>query len=154
MISRKCERGGCVLFLILAFSIHTIPGFGQDKDVKQYENASFINIANANQIDSYENSPGSVVVYFYASMIRGDEKWKKVMIPEKKWSEVLKSKMEDYRQWKFHQFKLVKKQKAAENRYWIEVFMEIEFKGEKDSGNDDVTVEKIKGKWRITSVPT
>jgi hypothetical protein len=36
----------------------------------------------ANRVHTYENEARSILTYFYASFMRGDEKWRKVVTPD------------------------------------------------------------------------
>ena len=117
-------------------------------------NAPMLDNTNAKTIKSYENTPESVVTYFYASKIRGDDKWKEVMIPESEWDERVKYKVEKYSKWTITKFQLREKKKSGETSYYIKIYMEIEVDGKKDGGEDTVTVKMINGKWTIISIPT
>lgn len=119
-----------------------------------YENPLLIDSTNAHTIQSFENTPESIVTFFYASKIRNDEKWKKVVLPEPERSNRLKSKLEKYDKWKFIKFRLVSKKIYSDTDLGIKINMEIEVGGEKEKGEDVVEVNLIDGKWMITSVPT
>ena len=143
------------LLLTLFIAFHITISFSQSDSISEkYENSQLITIENAHKIDSLKNTPASIVTYFYASKIRKDNKWKKVIPLEENRSERLKRKLITYSKWTITQFKLVSKTSYEKDKLWIKVFFEIEYKGQKDSGTDDVTVELINGKWVITSVPT
>ena len=95
-----------------------------------------------------------MVNYFYASRIRGDEKWKNVLQPENEWSDRLKYSLEKYEKWKFTNFHLVKKKRYSEAGWWIGVYFEIEVNGKTDGGNDEVTMEFNGSEWIIVGLPT
>ncbi|OQX97413.1 MAG: hypothetical protein B6I20_12710 [Bacteroidetes bacterium 4572_117] len=118
------------------------------------DNQQLIDSTNTQNFMEFENTPESVVNYFYASKIRNDSLWKNVLPLEKEQSLRLKSKLVKYSQWKFHKMKILQKKAFAENAFWIKIFMEIEYKGQKKSGKDELDVQLINGKWTITSVPT
>lgn len=109
---------------------------------------------NASTITSYPNTPEGVVAYFYASKIRDDQNWEKVVPKVPQQSNRMIRKLIKYKKWKFLKYKFVSKKEKGEDKVEIKIFMEIEINGKKDSGKDDVLVEKIKGKWTITNIPT
>lgn len=142
----------------------TLIAFGQTTEKKRDNNLSEvilfkdsleINIKNASQFKSFDSSdPASLVSYFYASRIRKDNKWKDVLKPEDQWDETMKKKLEKYSEWQFNKFMLVKKQLESANTMYITIYMEIEVKGKKDGGTDQVTLKKQGDKWIIVRVPT
>lgn len=113
-----------------------------------------ITTANASQVQAYDNTPESVVMYFYASMIRNDKAWEKVCPPEPKQSKMFRGKMEEYSSWNFTKYRFVKKEEFEKDSYYVTIYMAIIFEGKEDDGEDQVTVEKIDGKWMVTDVPT
>ncbi len=143
------------ILTILVFSFLTQAAFSQqDDDWIVYEDAVLIDSSNASSIKDFENTPESIVTFFYASKIRNDNEWLKVIPEEGDRSERLNRKLEEYENWTFTKFKLVSKMESSEKQLWIKIFMEIVYEGGVDSGTDEVTVELIDGKWIITSVPT
>lgn len=113
-----------------------------------------ITIQNAKQVTAFDNTPESVVMYFYASMIRKDKEWEKVCPKEGKQTKMFRGKMEDYSSWTFAKYRFVKKEEFEKDKYWVTIYMSIIYEGKPDDGEDQVTVEKINGKWLITEVPT
>lgn len=141
------------LALLSCLSIHV--GAQTEYTFAPYEDPVLITQANAQGIDTFDSSiPESVVTYFYASKIRGDRSWEEVLPDKKSRSERLKRKLLAYEEWKIIQFKLVGQAEAAKNKLWVKIFMVIEYQGKTESGEDEVTIERIDGKWIITSIPT
>lgn len=123
-----------------------------DKGWTKYKAPKLIDASNARKVKRFKNKPASLVTYFYAAKIRQDNKWQKVL--PKNRSERLRRKLKEYEEWKFTKFKLVSKKEYEPGKMWVKIFMEIEYKGRKDSGMDEVTLERVKGKWIIVSIPT
>ena len=143
------------ILAIFVFSFLTQTAFSQqDDDWIVYDDAVLIDSSNASSIEDFENTPESIVTYFYASKIKNDDDWNNVLPEEGDRSKRLNRKLKEYENWTFTKFKLVSKMESGENQLWIKIFMEIVYKVGVDSGTDEVTVELIDGKWVITSVPT
>lgn len=139
-----------ILFCFIACST-----FAQENnDWFFYDDSPTIDISNAGEFTTRENTPGSVVQYFYASRIRQDKDWEKVLPLKKDRSERLKGKLEKYENWTFTQFRLIGKLEYEPNKYWVQIFFEIEINGRKDSGKDEAEVTLTDGDWVIVSVPT
>jgi len=109
---------------------------------------------NAKSVTSFENTPESVVTYFFASKIRTDNEWEKVCLPKEKRSDKFTRGLKEYDSWIFTKYKYVDTKEFEKNKLWVKIYMEITFKGDSDSGEDEVTVELVDGKWLITEVPT
>lgn len=113
-----------------------------------------ITVDNAKQVTSFDDSPESVVMYFYASRIRKDNEWEKVCPPADKRSERLNRGLTEYNNWTFTKYHFVKKEEENPNKLWLTVYFSIIYEGDTDDGEDQIQVEKIDGKWLITEVPT
>lgn len=142
-------------FYTLIFSVFTMFTYAQSDYVwEEFKNPKTLNKDNAGSIKSFENTPESLVCYFYASKIRQDDKWKEVLPDPSKWSERLKHKIKTYENWKITEFRLVSKTEYEDGKVWVKIYMTLEIDGKTESGTDEATVELINGKWVITSVPT
>ncbi len=114
-----------------------------------------ITSANAKEVTAFENTPESVVMYFYASLIRDDNDWQKVCPAEEKQTKMFRGKMGDeYSQWTFNKYRFVKKEEFQKDRYYVTIYMSISINGKEDDGEDQVTVERIGDKWMVTDVPS
>ncbi|MDH4129717.1 MAG: hypothetical protein OEV44_13230 [Spirochaetota bacterium] len=104
------------------------------------------------------NTPEAAVVYFYASKIRDDDEYKKVLPPieslSKRNKRKLKYKLEKMSKWKFIELKLVKRKKINKTQYWIKIYMKVSIKGRIDQGTDEAEVSFINGKWYLSMPPT
>lgn len=111
---------------------------------------------NAVKITTFsDDDPESMILYFYASHIRGDNRWRKVVPIESEWSNRLKYQLKEYQSWKLIRFRLVNKiKKFSSNRLWIKVYFTFEVNGHEDGGEDEVILEQQNGKWIIIEVPT
>jgi len=143
-------------YLIAIFLSLIITNAFSQSDYKweEFEDPLMIDKTNAKKVKKYENTPESVVTYFYASRIRGDNKWEKIIPPEAERSDRLERKLETYAKWNITKFHLVSKTEYEKNKYWVKVYFEIEINGKTDSGTDEATVILKNGKWIISSVPT
>ncbi len=138
-------------FLLLIVSI----SFSQnDETWELLSDAPLITTQNAPEISRFKNNPESIITYFYASKIRQDNLWREVLPKEKNWTERLRYKVKKYENWTIKEFQLRKKNEYEKDKMWVEIFMKIEYQGKTDSGTDEVELEKIEGKWVITSIPT
>lgn len=147
------KKHGIALFFIL-FSWVTYAQKNDENTWVKYPNTVLIDIKSAQKIKEFENTPASLVTYFYASRIRKDRKWKKVLPKEKLWSRRLVSALREYKNWTFTKFRLVSKKEHSSGKIWLKIWIEIEYKGCKDSGTDEVSLELIDGKWVIVDLPT
>ncbi|MBI2901622.1 MAG: hypothetical protein HYY17_15675 [Planctomycetes bacterium] len=100
------------------------------------------------------DSPEAAVVHFYASRIRGDEKWKEALPPREKWDKSLERKLAKMEKWVFKKMQLVGRKKVGEDEWYVKIYMEVEIEGKKDSGKDTATVRRIEGKWYVARPPT
>ncbi len=125
-----------------------------DETWELLSDAPLITTQNAPEISSFENNPESIITYFYASKIRQDNSWREVLPKEKNWTERLRYKVKKYENWTIKEFQLRKKNEYEKDKMWVEIFMKIEYQGKTESGTDEVELEKIDGKWVITSIPT
>ncbi len=153
-VLKGCKLKGNLVLIFLFCSIGISLSAQKGNEWITNENPMLVDSTSAKSHMEFENTPESIVNYFYASKIRNDSLWKKVLQPEDQQNSRLKVKLDKYKKWKFHQIKILRKIEHKENAYWIKIFMEIEYKGKKNSGTDDVEVQKINGRWVITSVPT
>lgn len=113
-----------------------------------------VTIENAKDVNTFQNTPESVVIYFFASRIRKDKEWEKVCPTPDKRTDELKRGLEEYNKWTFTKCRFVEKKEFEKNKFWVKVYMEINIDGETDNGEDEATVEFIDGKCVITDVPT
>lgn len=148
------------ILLIIPFLIFSGISFSQEEPTERIwekiENAPVIDTKNATTFSSYENTLESVVNYFYASQIRKDTEWEKVVpLPEDR-TERLQSKLKTYKEvWTITTFHLVSKTQTSTNRFMVRVYFEITGPdGRKDGGVDTAEVRLMDGKWVITSIPT
>lgn len=147
------------LVLILSFLILSGLSFSQEQTEpiwEKIENAPVIDAKNAATFSSYENTLESVMNFFYASQIRKDTEWEKVVpLPEDR-TERMQSKLKRYEEvWTITSFYLVSKTQTSTNRFMVRVYIEITGPdGRKDGGVDTAEVRLIDGKWVITSIPT
>lgn len=133
-------------------------GYEQSQNTSNWhacENKTVISQYNAPNITELDRSNlESVVRYFYASRMRGDDDWKKVLPPEDQWTDRLHYKIDKYAGWNFVEVRLVEKKEFDPGQWWVKIDMSIEVNGETDGGMDEVTVEFDGENWVITSVPT
>lgn len=136
--------------LIIAFAILA----ACSPKVKALPADTEITMLNAADVKAFDNTPESVVMYFYASMIRKDKAWEKVCPSEQKQSKMFRGKMEEYSSWNFTKYRFVKKEEFEKDSYYVTIYMSIIYEGEEDDGEDQVTVTKMNGKWMVVDIPT
>ena len=98
-------------------------------------------------------SPEAAVVHFYASRIRGDDRYKEVLPPGWEQSGMLRRKLGKMSTWTFHEVTLLKRKKI-DHGYWIKLRMTIGYRGRTKTGTDEASVNRINGKWYVTRPPT
>lgn len=135
-----------LFFLPILFSFAMQPQWVKCKNQKTYDSVS------AKEVKTFiSGDPESMVIYFYASMIRKDDKFKKVLPKD---CGRLENDLKEYSTWKFKKFYLKESMKETKDRMYIKIYFEIEFEGGIDTGTDEVTLELINGKWQIIDLPT
>lgn len=118
------------------------------------EPAPVITVQNAAEYKTYENTPESVLNFFYASRIRKDKEWEKVVpMPENR-SEELDLELERYGTWTITSFHLVSISVVKHTKAFVKVYFKIEMNGKSEDGVDTARLKIIDGKWTIISVPT
>lgn len=124
-------------------------------DWSEYANPKMYTASNAKEVTSFSTKdPESMLIYFYSSRIRGDDKWMEVLPPKEQWSSRLKYSIEKYENWKFTKFQLRRKKKYAEKSWWFDVYFEIEVQGQKDDGTDECDLRSNGTSWKIADLPT
>jgi len=141
-----------LLFILIAIFSFSGSYAQPDIDWEPIKDAPTITTANAQKIKKYKNTPESLLTYFYASKIRQDKKWQKLLPTDR--SKKLNYALEEYEEWTFTKFRLVSKAKSPSGTLWVKIFMEIEYKGRVDSGQDEAALKLEKGKWVIVSLPS
>lgn len=127
----------------------TRPGTG---GFVEYVDAPTITAGAAGGLAPGTASPEAAVTHFYASRIRGDERWREVLVAKP--SGRLDRTLAELDGWKFRSFRLVGRKDKSEAAAWVKVWFEIEAGGGVDSGTDEVGVVKVGNEWRIDSVPS
>jgi hypothetical protein len=112
-----------------------------------------IDAGNAGSVTSFdENDIESMVTFYFASRIRGDQDWRKVLPDSTQWSDRMKHSIARHNEWKFVEFQN-KKLYTGNYGTYVKVHFTIEYKGRQDGGDDDVELEKQDGRWIIAKVP-
>lgn len=118
----------------------------------EYVDAPTIDAAAARQLAPGDASPEAAVSHFYASRIRGDGRYREVLVAPP--SSRLERGLAELDDWKFRRFRLVGVKERAPGSLWVRVWFEIEVGGKSDGGTDEVGLRQVDGRWRIESVPT
>ncbi len=107
-----------------------------------------INEKNAHRIRSFdETNIESMVTFYFASRIRNDEQWRKVLPDSSEWSSRMKHSIAKHNQWKFVEFKNLGIYKGQYGTY-VKVYFMIEVNGKKDGGKDDVELRRENDRWK------
>lgn len=143
-----------IAFLFTLFTWGACAQTNEDTPWIAYKKAPLIDATSARKVNRFKHTPAALITYFYASRIRQDKRWKKVLPKKKQWSRKLKYAIKEYSNWVFTKFKLVSKKEYSSGKMWVKIWIEIEYKGRKDSGTDEVALELKNGKWVIVGLPT
>jgi len=117
-----------------------------------YVDAPRLDRSGARAVSPGDASPEAAVTHFYASRLRGDARWREVLVSPP--SARLERALAELEEWQFHSFQLVGRKERAPGSLWLRVRFEIEVEGDRDSGTDEVGVREVDGSWRIESVPS
>ncbi|MBD3636501.1 MAG: hypothetical protein HUJ25_04095 [Crocinitomicaceae bacterium] len=108
---------------------------------------------NAGDFQTFSRSDViSMVDFYFASRIRGDEKWRDVLPPEEEWSSKMKRSVESHDKWEFLEYK--NNGLKNDNERYVTVYFKISFNGKTDDGTDEVEVKKLGNEWMIKKVPS
>jgi hypothetical protein len=143
------------IILTLLLGIFAFPAFSQSSYTwKEFPNSKEITVANAGEVKTFENTMQSVVDYFYASRIRKDSEWEKVVPVAAERSERMLRELTKYDTWTITKYHIVSSTEFEPGKFWVKIYMEISIDGRTKGATDEADVELINGKWVITSVPT
>jgi hypothetical protein len=117
-----------------------------------YRDAPTLDRSSAAGVYPGDASVEAAVTHFYASRLRGDDRYREVLVPSP--SDRLERGLDEYDDWTFRAFRLVGKKETAGGGTWVKVWFEIEVDGDTDDGTDDVSVEPVDGALRIAEVPS
>lgn len=134
--------------LTCTFSLLALISFSQEIN----ENDTITKL-NAQLITSFDKSDiESMVTYYFASRIRGDEKWKEVLPDPSLWTDRMIYSIEKHNQLNFTKYKNLGFYEGEYGAY-VKVFIWVEMNGKSDGGIDDVTLKQENGQWIIWKVP-
>lgn len=124
-----------------------------------YVDSKIIDINSAKGLFPGQASPEAAVTHFYASFIRGDQRYREVLPgyyhqDVQQTPEALRRRLQEYEKWKFERVQLFQRKHVPPNVYWVQVYMEVSFQNESESGTDEIMVQKIDGEWYVVSPPT
>src|SRR6478735_1257235 len=147
------KRTFFLLFLIPVFGFFVLP----QPDVWTACTKTTLSDATAAKgITSFDRKdPESMIIYFYASMVRKDGKWKDVLSDEKEYNSDMKRTLEKYKTWDVNKFQLVKYMNTEENKRYVKIKITLVENGViQKAGTDDVTVQMKDGQWAIVELPS
>lgn len=111
-----------------------------------------INSENAHEITSFDfKDPISLIDYYYASRIRGDEQWRKVVGPPESWSGRMQRTLEKQKSWNYLAYE--NKGFQGNSEKYITVYFKVSINGRTDAGENEVEVKKNGDEWVIVKVP-
>lgn len=134
-----------ILTLILIFQL-TI-NYAQES--KSYS----ITIDNAKSFKTFNKTDiGSMVDYYFASRIRGDQEWKKVLPDSSLWSSRMSGSIAKHNKWTFINYKNLG---LHNSDYGASFKVDFCIQGQTDTecGEDSVEISKNGDEWIITKVP-
>jgi hypothetical protein len=110
---------------------------------------------NAKDFMAHQSTPESVMNYFFASQIRRDKLWEKVVMREYWRGDLMQAQLDQYEKVEIIKFKLVSIAATVPNRrFWIKVDMEIKAAGKVKEITGDAEIIVLGGDWVILSLPT
>ncbi len=142
-----------IALFLLSITLAVEAGFATHNKVC-YETTEPIIIlpTNTDEYINLENSPISVVSYFYASRIMNNRKWVKVVSKISSQDERLRNKLEEYEKWKIFKVTVLDITKLTEKVYLAKIFVETEINGKQQSIEDILTITLVNNNWLITSL--
>ncbi len=96
-------------------------------------------------------TPEAAVVTYLASRIRGDERYREVMVAD--CERRCQRGLAEHDTWTFLEFRLVSRGQE-QDRLYFKAWFKITYEGDEDEGTDDFTLIRENGEWRIAEVPT
>lgn len=99
-----------------------------------------------------DTSPEAAVVHFYASRMRGDQRWEEVL-PSKR-SDTLTRKLGRMAEWKIESLRLVARKPRGAGRFYVKIAMDITRGGKTVAYRDDATVEREGERWVVARPPS
>lgn len=111
-----------------------------------------INKNNAFSFTSFDrNSIASMLSFYYASRIRGDEEWQAVLPPLNERSGKLNRAIEKHNHWKFEAFKVEGFQNESDKYFTI--YYKVIIDGKQYEGHNEAEVQKTEDGWVIKTLP-
>jgi hypothetical protein len=119
----------------------------------QYNLGDTLTPQNAAQITTFDTLDiNSMVTYYFASRLRGDDLWRKALPDSSQWTERMKYSLNRHGQWQFLQV-VNHGLKFYQHLAYVEVYMHIAVNGEEDDGVDEVEIDIENGHYIIIKVP-
>ena len=130
-----------------------------------YDQPIALNAGNVEGLAPGQQTPEAATVHFFASLIRNDQRHTEVSLAS---SERVSHAIEEYAEWEFVAIELRRRQTGnPERSSWvreysevagdvvvIKLYFEILYDGQSDTGEDDVTLQLIDGRWVVVAPPT
>lgn len=119
-----------------------------------YVDAPIHDATNVAELAPGTLSPEAAVIHFYASRIRGDERYLEVMPPPEQRHPVVARKLAKMAAWSFEQVKLVARSERGRDKFYIKIALTIRFRDKTKAFTDDVTVQQSAEQWLVVRPPT
>ena len=113
-----------------------------------------LTVDNAAGVAPGGGSPEAAVAHFYASRIRGDERWREVLPPESEWDVSLPRKLAKMEPWGFEGLRFLQRKPKSRGRFWIKVGLDVRLGERLKSVVNEVTVQSRGDGWVVTRPPT
>jgi len=123
-----------------------------------YLQPTVIDSTMAEKINTFDRSkPESVLTYFLASKIRGDNDWEEAVPTLSQRASKLRIGLQTYKEenWQFINAQLLEKEAINDNSYWIAVSLSLNINGEgvQQSAEDEFTLKRFGSEWFVVEVP-
>ena len=119
----------------------------------EYVNSPLYEGSEAGAFNPELGSAEAAVAKFLSSKARQDNAWKDALVPEAEWTDRLKRKLEEWKNWKITKWQL-KSLQIDNSRAYLTVYFEIEYDGGTDDGEDEFELVLKNSKWKVLAPPT
>jgi hypothetical protein len=133
--------------------------YGGPDGVEDYIDPVIYDSSNTADLAPGQASPEAAVVHVYASLIRGDTRFREVIAPSSILPPDISEDLRNYSfmetiTWDVKRVKLHSRRQYQPGRMWITLWMEVSYQGELDEGTDEVELILVEGKWYVVRLPT
>lgn len=123
-------------------------------DWEAYDHPAALSPDIAGDVAPGGGSPEDAVAHFYASRMRGDDRWQEVFPPPEEWPGLLERKLAKMAGWGFEGLRFLGRKPKSRNRYYVRVELDVRSGERLKSVTNEVTVQEREGSWLVVRPPT